>query len=83
MSEQVATRTAFTRVAFGQALVELGHQNKRIVVLDGDLANANRVDFFADAHPDRFLEMGIAEQNMMGVAAGLALAAQLLAGRRS
>lgn len=72
MTGQATTRMAFTRIAFGEALVELGNQDERIVVLDGDLANANRVDFFADAHPDRFLEMGIAEQNMMGVAAGLA-----------
>ena len=42
------------------------------VVLDGDLANSTRADIFADAHPDRFFEMGIAEQNMIGVAAGLA-----------
>jgi transketolase len=67
MVEQIATR-----VAFGKALVELGHQNKNVVVLDGDLANATRVDMFADAYPERFFEMGIAEQNMMGVAAGLA-----------
>ena len=60
------------RVAFGEALVELGRSNDRVVVLDGDLANATLVDMFADAHPDRFLEMGIAEQNMAGVAAGLA-----------
>ena len=61
-----------TRVAFGEALVDLGHKNGRVVVLDGDLANSTLVDKFADAHPDRFLEMGIAEQNMAGVAAGLA-----------
>lgn len=61
-----------TRVAFGEALVDLGHKNARVVVLDGDLANSTQADKFADAHPDRFLEMGIAEQNMAGVAAGLA-----------
>ena len=60
------------RVAFGEALVELGAANDRVVVLDGDLGNATRVDMFADAHPSRFLQMGIAEQNMAGVAAGLA-----------
>ncbi len=62
------------RVAFGEALVDLGKANDRVVVLDGDLGNATRVDMFADAHPDRFLQMGIAEQNMAGVAAGLATA---------
>lgn len=61
-----------TRVAFGNALVELGCRNDKIVVLDGDLANSTLVDMFANSHPERFFEMGIAEQNMMGVAAGLA-----------
>jgi transketolase len=61
-----------TRVAFGEALVELALTDPRIVVLDGDLGNATRVDLFADAHPGRFFQMGIAEQNMVGVAAGLA-----------
>jgi transketolase len=60
------------RVAFGEALVELAAEDPRIVVLDGDLGNSTRVDIFAMAHPERFLQMGIAEQNMMGVAAGLA-----------
>lgn len=63
---------AATRVAFGEALVELGRSDARIIVLDGDLGNSTRVDLFADAFPDRFLQMGIAEQNMIGVAAGLA-----------
>jgi len=67
MTEEIALRDAF-----GNALAELGHQNKNVVVLDGDLANSTRVDIFADAHLGRFLEMGIAEQNMIGVAAGLA-----------
>ncbi len=60
------------RVAFGEALVELGRVDPRLVVLDGDLANSTRVDLFAVAHPERFFQMGIAEQNMIGVAAGLA-----------
>lgn len=62
------------REAFGAALVELGRDDPRVVVLDGDLANSTKVDGFADAFPDRFFEMGIAEQNMAGVAAGLASA---------
>jgi transketolase len=62
------------RDAFGAALVELGHDDPRVVVLDGDLANSTKVDGFADAFPDRFFEMGIAEQNMIGVAAGMATA---------
>lgn len=63
-----------TRIAFGEALVELGRHDPRVVVLDGDLANSTKVDGFADAFPERFFEMGIAEQNMIGVAAGLASA---------
>ncbi len=60
------------REAWAEALVEMAHNNPDIVVLDGDLASSTRADLFAAAFPDRFLQMGIAEQNMMGVAAGLA-----------
>jgi len=60
------------REAFGTTLVELAKEYQNLVVLDGDLANSTRVDIFANAVPERFLEMGIAEQNMVGVAAGLA-----------
>jgi transketolase len=62
------------RDVFGDALLALGAKNPKVVVLDGDLGNSTRVDAFADAYPDRFFQMGIAEQNMAGVAAGLALA---------
>lgn len=60
------------RVAFGETLVEIMARDSRVVVLDGDLANSTRADMVANQHPQRFLEMGIAEQNMIGVAAGLA-----------
>lgn len=60
------------RDAWGDALVELAGVYPELVVLDGDLANSTRADIFAAAVPDRFFEMGIAEQNMLGVAAGLA-----------
>lgn len=60
------------RVAFGEMLVELAGRYPDLLVLDGDLASSTRVDIFNNACPDRFLEMGIAEQNMVGVAAGLA-----------
>jgi len=60
------------REAFGETLVELGEKYPRLLVLDGDLANSTKADQFEAAFPDRFLEMGIAEQNMLGVAAGLA-----------
>lgn len=60
------------REAYGQALVELYETNKNVVVLDADLAKATFTDVFRQKHQDRFIDCGIAEQNMMGVAAGLA-----------
>lgn len=60
------------RDAWGQNLIALGNDDPSVVVLDGDLANSTKADMFAKAHPDRFFEMGIAEQNLLGVAAGLA-----------
>jgi transketolase len=60
------------RDVFGDTLVELAQTNQKIVVLDGDLANSTKADKFAKAHPDRFLEMGIAEQNLVGTAVGMA-----------
>jgi transketolase len=59
------------REAWADTLVDLAAVNPEILVLDGDLASSTRADRFASAYPDRFLEMGIAEQNMVGVAAGL------------
>ncbi len=60
------------REVFGKALVELGRKNKNIVVLDADLASSTKTTYFAEEFPDRFFQCGIAEQNMIGVAAGLA-----------
>jgi transketolase len=60
------------RVAFGETLVELAARYPDLLLLDGDLANSTRADIFNGAYPDRFLELGIAEQNLVGVAAGLA-----------
>ncbi len=60
------------RVAFGETVAELGRENPRIVVLDGDLGSSTRADIFEAAHPDRFFQMGIAEQNLLGAAAGMA-----------
>jgi transketolase len=60
------------RVAFGETLVALAERYRDLLVLDGDLASSTRTDLVHAAYPDRFLEMGIAEQNMVGVAAGLA-----------
>lgn len=60
-----------TREGYGQALVELGAVHPDIVVLDADLAGATKTCMFQKAYPDRFVECGIAEGNMMDVAAGL------------
>lgn len=62
-----------TRQAYGEALLELGTENKDIVVLDADLSGSTMTKKFAEKFPERFFNMGIAEQNMMGYAAGLAL----------
>lgn len=61
-----------TRHSYGEALLELGKENKKIVVFDADLATATKTDLFAKEFSERFFEMGIAEQNMFGVAAGMA-----------
>ena len=61
-----------TRDAYGEALVELGGEMANLVVLDADLAAATKTGMFKKAYPDRFFDCGIAEGNMMGVAAGLA-----------
>ena len=59
------------RVAYGEAIVKLGAENDKVVVLDADLAAATMTNGFKKAYPDRFIDCGIAEGNMMGVAAGL------------
>ena len=61
-----------TREAYGLALVELGNEREDVIVLDADLAAATKTGMFKKAHPDRFFDAGIAESNMIGVAAGLA-----------
>ena len=63
-----------TRDAFGEALRDLGHENPNIVVVDGDVGNSTRTDYFGKAFPERFFNVGIAESNMVGVASGLAAA---------
>ena len=61
-----------TRESYGNALAELGAQNPNVVVLDADLAGATKTGIFKKAFPERHIDCGIAEGNMMGVAAGLA-----------
>ncbi len=61
-----------TRESYGEALVTLGKKNKDIIVLDADLSTATKSDIFKKEFPDRFFDMGISEQDMMGTAAGMA-----------
>lgn len=60
-----------TRESYGEKLAELGEINKDIVVLDADLSSATKTNIFAKKFPDRFFDVGISEQNLMGIAAGL------------
>ncbi len=62
-----------TRQAFGEMLAECGAENKKIVVLDADLSKSTKSEMFAKKFPERFIEMGIAEANMIGTGAGLGL----------
>ena len=65
------------RDGFGDALLELGEENSNVVALCADLTESTRVEKFAKKFPQRFIECGVAEQNMMGVAAGLALSGKI------
>ena len=66
MADKIATREAY-----GKALVDLGNENDKVVVLDADLAGATMTKYFKAAHPDRFFDMGIAEADMVATSAGL------------
>lgn len=66
-----------TRESYGQALALLAGENKEIVVLDADLSKSTKTDLFQKAAPERFIDCGIAEANMIGVAAGLAAAGKI------
>lgn len=66
-----------TRQGFSDALMELGAENPNVVVLGGDVSGSVKVDAFARAYPDRFFSVGVAEADMMGIAAGLALVGKI------
>jgi len=72
MPQQVSLRESY-----GETLVELGRENPDIVVLDADLSRSTMTKFFAGEFPERFFDCGIAEQNMVGIAAGLAASGKL------
>ena len=60
------------RAAFGQGLIEKGAENPNLVVLDADVCCSTQTHLFREAYPERFFQVGIAEQNMLGIAAGMA-----------
>ena len=72
LGEEVATR-----FAFGQALRDLGDVLPELVVLDGDVKNSTYTELFREAHPDRFIDANIAEQNMIGTALGLGVSGKI------
>lgn len=72
MSKKIATREAY-----GEALLQLGRENPEVVVLDADLAKSTKTIDFGKNFPERFFDMGVAEQNMVGTAAGLAAAGKI------
>jgi transketolase len=65
------------RIVYGKTLVELGSSNNRIVVLEADLGKSTMTSLFQEAYPERYFEMGIAEQNMVSTAAGLAISGKI------
>jgi len=73
MADKIATREAY-----GKTLVEVGAENPNLIVMDADLSKSTKTHDFAVAYPERFFDMGIAEQNMYGAAAGLALSGKVV-----
>ena len=62
-----------TRNGYGEALVELGEENEKVVVLCCDLTESTRSNMFAEKYPERFIEVGVAEQNLAGLAVGISM----------
>lgn len=77
MTKYIDSGKKDTRSGFGDGLTELGKENKNVVVLCADLTPSLKMGDFAKNHPDRFFQMGIAEANMMGVAAGLTIGGKI------
>ena len=74
MTEYLNQGSKDTRSGFGEALLELGKQNPNVVALCADLTGSLKMDAFAAGFPDRFIQVGIAEANMICIAAGMTLA---------
>jgi len=66
-----------TRDGFGEGLLNLGEENENVVALSADVSNSCRMNFFAEKFPKRFFQIGVAEQNLVGVAAGLAVSGKI------
>ena len=77
MKEYINTGSKETRTGFGEALLEIGKQNPDIVALCADLTGSVKMDAFAKAFPERFFQAGIAEANMIGMAAGLTIGGKI------
>ena len=77
MFDYINTGSKDTRSGFGEALLELGKKNPNVVALCADLTGSLKMDAFAKAFPDRFFEVGIAEANIMGIAAGLTIGGKI------
>jgi transketolase len=77
MTEYINQGSKDTRSGFGEALYELGKQNTNVVALCADLTGSLKMDAFAHEFPDRFIQVGIAEANMMGIAAGLTIGGKI------
>jgi len=77
MTEYMNQGSKDTRSGFGEALLELGRQNPDVVALCADLTGSLKMEAFAHEFPDRFIQVGIAEANMMGIAAGLTIGGKI------
>jgi transketolase len=77
MKEYTYTEKKDTRSGFGDGLTELGQRNKNVVALCADLTGSLKMNEFKNNHPDRFFQVGIAEANMMGIAAGLTIGGKI------
>ena len=77
MNEYTYTEKKDTRSGFGDGLTELGQRNKNVVALCADLTGSLKMNEFKNNHPDRFFQVGIAEANMMGIAAGLTIGGKI------
>src|SRR3989344_8706835 len=71
------TKKIATREGYGKALLELGRINKDVVVVDADLGDSTKAENFGKEFPERFFTMGIAEQDMIGAAAGLSVSGKI------